>query len=279
MGVEVAGGHKPTAHEAFELNINDAQMLVSLARLLENQRRRRMRRELRERVGAALRIPRRHWEKLECLENDEVFVAFKPGHEEWRASLSSDRLAPLLRQAVVAATAAVETFVADRVMELYAEALKLDPPPPRLQALPLTVGDWMRIEDSYQRRGWGLRHAVELKVRQLASPNPRVINELFAMVGHKDVMRRVDGRRRVPEGTSIQELDAIRQRRNKIAHEGDRRGRGRAPIDVVTVEKQLEQVTSIVQALDAMTSAAANAGGSLSRAGPRPRTARASASG
>ncbi|HUJ80656.1 MAG TPA: hypothetical protein VLW83_02170 [Candidatus Acidoferrales bacterium] len=118
----MAAPPKMSARDAFDLNIQDAQMLVELASLLSNRRTRRMRRELRERIGDALSIPQRRRVDLECLENEKVFVTFMPGHADWRDRLDDVGLRPLLRQALVAGCAAVETFCADRIMERYSEA-------------------------------------------------------------------------------------------------------------------------------------------------------------
>lgn len=112
-------GNRPknSAREAFDLNIADAQILVELAKLLSNRRSRHMRVERRAKIGQALAIPKRRWDSLACIENDRVFVTFKPGHSDWCDRLDDAGLRPLLRQALVAACAAVETFRADRVME------------------------------------------------------------------------------------------------------------------------------------------------------------------
>lgn len=245
---------KMTAREAFNLNIQDAEMLVELAKLLSNQRVRSMRRELRQRLGEALSIPQRRRDDLECLENERVFVTFKPGHGEWRHRLDEVNLRPLLRQALVAACAAVETFCADRVMERYAATIKEDPLPGRLRDLPLTVGDYLDIQAKYQRPGWGLRASVERHVRMQASPAPGQIGKLFALVGEKDLFSRIDKRRGVAKGGSMSELGRIVDRRNVIAHTGDRSGRGRAPITVAEVEADLGLVADIVDALDKETS-------------------------
>src|SRR5262245_40785342 len=134
---------KSDARGAFDLNIADAMMLVELAKLLSNQRTRRMRIELRERIGQALSIPKRRWKEMQCLENDRVFVTFKPGYADFRERLHGENLRPLLRQALVAACAAIETFCADRVMELYSSAVKCNPQPPRLLGLTMTVEDYL----------------------------------------------------------------------------------------------------------------------------------------
>ncbi|MFF7990150.1 HEPN domain-containing protein [Kitasatospora xanthocidica] len=244
---------KMSARAAFDLNMQDAEMLVELAKLLSNQRTYRMRRELRERLGSALSFPQKHWADLECLENDRVFVTFKPGHAEWRERLEEPNLRPLLRQSLVAACAAIETFCADRVMELYPAAIKQDPPPSRLLELSLTVDDYLTIKKKYTKTGWGLRQVVELEVRQRASPAPAQIGTLFSLVGKSKLFPEIDKIRRVGKGTSTTELERIVERRNLIAHTGDRSGRGRAPISVAEVEADLAIIKAIIGALDQLT--------------------------
>ena len=230
-------------------------MLVELAKLLSNKRTRRMRVELRERIGQTLSVPKRRWKEMECLENDRVFVIFKPGHADFRERLDRENLRPLLRQALVAACAAIETFCADRVMELYSSAVRCNPQPSRLLGLTMTVEDYLFIDKKYQRRGWGLRQVVELEVRKRASPASSQIGELFGIVGERGLLNRVDARRKVARGSSARTLDRIVERRNLIAHTGDRKGRGRAAISVDEVEADLKTIVSIVSALDEETQA------------------------
>ncbi|MFF6888728.1 HEPN domain-containing protein [Streptomyces sp. NPDC012421] len=244
---------KMSARDAFNLNMQDAEMLVELAKLLSNQRVRRMRVELRQRLGSALSLPQKYWDDLECLENERVFVTFKPGHAEWRERLDEPNLRPLLRQALVAACAAIETFCADRVMELYPAAIKKDPPPSRLLELSLTVDDYLAIEKKYTKKGWGLRQVVELEVRQRASPAPAQIGQLFSLVDKKKLFTQIDKIRKVAKEASTQELDRIVERRNLIAHTGDRSGRGRATISVAEVEADLAIIVEIIDALDQLT--------------------------
>lgn len=249
---------KLSARDAFNLNIEDAETLVALAKLLENRRVRKMRKELRQRVGEALRLPQKQWDDLECLESDAVFAIFKPGHAHWRERLTEPALRPLLRQALVAACAAVETFCADRIMERYAVTMRLKERPPRLLNLTLTIEMHLAIQ-AHGKPGQGLRNAVEAHVRQLASPAPAQIGELFGLVGEKNLLKRVDGQRGVSKGpkdtktVTETELERIVERRNKIAHTGDRSGRGRATITVAEVEADLEILVSIVDALDTVT--------------------------
>jgi hypothetical protein len=241
------------ALEAFQLNMGDAAMLVELVSLLRNQRTNRMRRELRERLGSALSLPKKDWDSLECLENDDVFLTFKPGRQQWRSKLNDEALKPLLRQAIVVACAAVETYVADRVMELYPPAMKARPIPSRLLGLTMTVDDWLRIDQKYQRKGWGLRQIVELEVRQRSSPTPSVMGELFSMVNQRDLLKRVDLHRKLSKGSSAAQLETIRERRNRIAHQGDRQGRGRATITIREVQRYLLEVDEIVVGMAIVT--------------------------
>ncbi|MCM2417901.1 HEPN domain-containing protein [Streptomyces sp. RKAG293] len=244
---------KMTARAAFDLNMHDAEMLVELAKLLSNQRVRSMRREKRERLGAALTLPQKQWDDLECLENERVFVTFKPGHAEWRERLEEPNLRPLLRQSLVAACAAIETFCADRVMELYPAAIKQDPRPSRLLELSLTVEEYLTIQKRYTKTAWGLRQVVELEVRQRASPAPAQIGTLFSLVGKSKLFPGIDKIRKVGNGVSTVELDRIVERRNLIAHTGDRSGRGRASIAVADVEGDLAIIAAIIDALDQLT--------------------------
>lgn len=59
--------------------MQDAHHLVRLADGFTNQRVHRTRREFRERMGEALKIPVIRRGELDCLENDHVLVVFKPG--------------------------------------------------------------------------------------------------------------------------------------------------------------------------------------------------------
>ena len=53
----MTGTPKPTPIEAFDLNLADARWLIQTARVLQNQRFRRMRKELRGKVGDLMNLP------------------------------------------------------------------------------------------------------------------------------------------------------------------------------------------------------------------------------
>lgn len=251
----MAGKAKPSAREAFDYNIEDAETLVLLADALRNRRVRRMRLEKRERLGDALGVARRDRDHLDCIESQDLFAVFPPGSRLDRRAFGERSLRPLLRQALVAGCAALETFAADRVMELYRAALDAEERPRRLLELPMTVGDWLWIDETYERKRWGLREVVESEIRFRSSPAPGQIGQLFGVVGQKALWKRVDKRRKVKVGDSEAALDRINERRNRIAHAGDRVGRGRATISSEEVGADLSCIVDVVEAIQAVTGA------------------------
>lgn len=212
-----------------------------------------MRREKRETIGEALGVPKKGWDDLDCIESEDLFAVFSPDSRLNRDAFDEKALRPLLRQALVAGCAALETFVGDRVMELYRGALDSEDRPKRLLELQMTVGDWLWIDETYERKRWGLREVVEWEVRQIASPAPAQIGEAFGIVGEKKLWKRVDSHRKVSAGSSEKTLDDLYERRNRIAHSGDRVGRGRATISGDEVRGDLECLFEIVEAIDAVT--------------------------
>jgi hypothetical protein len=100
----VAGVAKPTARQAFDDNIADAERLVLLADALRNKRARRMRREKREGLGEALNIRKRDWDQLDCIESEDLFAVLPPQSRLDRRSFEEKALRPLLRQALVVVT-------------------------------------------------------------------------------------------------------------------------------------------------------------------------------
>ena len=114
--------------------------------------------------------------------------------------------------------------------------------------------DWLWIDETYERKRWGLREVVEGEVRQIASPAPAQIGEAFGIVGQKDLWKRVDSRRKVTAGSSESTLRVLYERRNRIAHSGDRVGRGRATISGDEVSGDLACLVEIVGAINIVTS-------------------------
>jgi len=109
----MTGKRQLTPMEVFEANIGDAERLIAFARSLENSRR-WTRATKRQAIGAALGIARKHQGSLGCVESPDVFVVLKPSSALKLEHFSERELRPLLRQAVVAISAAVESYVAEK---------------------------------------------------------------------------------------------------------------------------------------------------------------------
>ena len=244
----MTGRRKLSPREAFERNIGDAEALVSFAMAFPNKRARRMRRELRDKVGNALKVPARDREDLDCIESKDLFMVFMPSSALIRADFVD--LRPLLRQAIVAGCAALETYVADTAMQFVGPALRADPPPDRLRGLPLTVGDWVDINKSYERQAWGIRQILEERIHALSSTAPSQIGMVLSVIGLSSWEKRVDSARGRAKGTTQAELKKLTDRRNKIAHVGDREGRGRAALTTADVEEYLRVIREVVVALE-----------------------------
>lgn len=242
---------KPSPRETFDLNMADAYLLVELAEALDNFRARRMRRELREKVGMAIGVPAAQWTAMDCIESEEFFLVLKPG-SGWEREHLQDR-SPLLRQAVVAGAAAFETFLTDRVVGRVREIMRSkDEFPPRLASIAMTVGNWRSIE-SYSYRWRGITEVVlRSHVREQASTASNQVGQLMSTIGVEQWARRVDSVRGVTRGTTVRELDEVTDRRNRIAHEADRRGHGRATIDAEWVRESLDHLEAIVKAVDSI---------------------------
>lgn len=246
----MTGRPKPKPLQAFEANMADAHHLVRLAEGLTNRRTRAMRKERRERVGAALDIANRRRDQLDCLESDDFFLVFLPGAKLCRKDFEDHR--PLLRQALVAACAATETYVADKVMEKIGPMLTQAAATDRLRKVPMSLGDWLQIDEQYERRGWGRRQIVERYVREQSSTASYKVGAMLSLLGVQDWSKHVDRHRNVNKGDTVKFLDRVTERRNRIAHEGDRSGRGRAPLEIEEVKGDLAALESVVIAIEAL---------------------------
>jgi hypothetical protein len=192
------GRPKPKPLDAFADNMADARHVINLAEALTNTRVRRMRRELRERVGEALKVKVIDRDKLDCLKSDDLFVTFLRNGRLQRSDFSDSR--PLLRQALVAACAAAKTYLADKVMERVGLCTSFESASPRLKKVPMTVGNWLHIEDEYRRRRWGLRAVIEDHVRERASTAPSSLGEVLRLIGVENWSKKPDQERRRPKG-------------------------------------------------------------------------------
>ena len=163
---------------------------------------------------------------------------------------------PLLRSSLVAACAALETYVADRAIQFVGPLITKKTFPPHLGNIPLTVGDWADIEKRYPRTpGRGVRLLVDEHIRELSSTAPNKIGVVLSTIGVSNWSKLVDGARKARNGRTVKELDEITARRNRIVHNADHRGRGRAALTPEDVERHLENIGSIATGLESVLAA------------------------
>jgi hypothetical protein len=240
---------RPTPKDAFNDNIADAHRLVQLANILKNTRTKRMRSERRSKIGSALGFPKKRHDDIDGVESDDVFVVLKPGTMLTRDDFDSHP--SLLRQAVVAACAALETYVSDMAEDRVREILRNrdEDWPDRLGKIPMTLSDWKKVE-SYKYRWRGITEVVIAPyLREESSTSASKIGQLLSLCGVEKPLRKIDTERGAPRGTTETELNALAERRNRIAHSGDRAGHGRAGIEPEEVTAMLDQVKSVSDAL------------------------------
>ncbi len=209
-----------------------------------------MRAELREKIGDALNISDTKQMSLDCLESNDVFLVFKPASHLGRSDFVDSR--PLLRQAIVAACAAFETYLGDKAMaSVGALVHSTETMTARLKRVALTLEDFVEIQERYERTGWGVRQlVVEPYVRDAAIPLQTRSENCSSAIGVENWVKRVDGDRNVASGESVRFLHEVTSHRNKIAHEGDRAGRGRGQLEVGELRTILLGLESIVHALE-----------------------------
>lgn len=241
------------AIDAFHDNMADAHLLVALADGLTSTRSRRVRVEVRQRLAEALRVPMRDRERIDVVETDDMWVVLKPEASLRRQDFDDHKA--ILRQALVAACAATETYLADRVLERIDDYLDHEVASKELRRVPLAFGDWLDVDAVYSstKKTSGLKYRVLGPwVRQQMSTHPDKVGLALRLLGQTNAMKVLNGHRGV--GDTEEGLKRITERRNKIAHMGDRRGKAKAAISVAEVEHDLGFLTSVVQAFERATS-------------------------
>ena len=238
----------PNAYDVFQKNMNDAHVLLDYARALRNVRKNALRSEMRDRLGDALRVPKGNRDGLDGLQSDLVFMILLDKKKMSRSVFED--LGPLLRPAIVAACAALESFVADRVIERVGDALRVTDVPDRLREIPISVGDWSDIERNYSRRGWGVRKKIEDAIREMSSTSPSKLGQTLSVIGITRWAKKVDEIRKAKSGETVSQLEKLTQRRNRIAHSADRVGNSTAKITIQEVEEMVSQIKNIAVALD-----------------------------
>ncbi len=268
-GTATHGMRPPTISkplDVFEENLGDAEALLRFVDGFRNIRSRRMRSQIRESIGAVLRLSRKDRAALDRAESAHVYAVLLPGSPLNRSHFTDEGLRPLLRQSVVAISAAVETYVADRAVEFVGAVLKN--PTARLANVHLDLKTVIEIDAKYTRRGWGYREALVNHIRQEASPAPSKVGYVFALVGQPIKWATVDKRRGVPTGSSERDLLELYAKRNHIAHQADRKGRSRRVITVEEVHGYHANARAVVEAIDVVLASTAKDAG-RGTAGPQ----------
>ena len=181
-----------------------------------------------------------------------MFVVIKPAGSAQRSRFTEPELRPLLRQAVVATAAAVESYVADKACCYIGSVLKNGSTPRSLLEMPLTLEQVMWVEETYTKRGWGRRKLVTDHIAQQASSHSHKVGKVFALVGVKKFWPQVDHKRGVKPGISEKQLNELADRRNRIVHTADRLGGGRATLEVKAAQEHFDNARSIVDALESV---------------------------
>jgi hypothetical protein len=143
----MAGKRQLKPIEVFEANIADAERLLAFTSALENGRR-WTRVEKKTAIGTALGVPARDHGSLGCVESNDVFVVIEPTSGVRVEHFSEKELRPLLRQALVAISAAVESYVAVKACSYASAALRANPLPNRMKNVVLSLDAVIDIEAS-----------------------------------------------------------------------------------------------------------------------------------
>jgi hypothetical protein len=244
----VARPRKPTPIEVFETNAADAERLLSLVRALDNKRLRRMRRELREGFGSAMKLSKRDQDRLDCVESEDLFAIIKPDGGLGREDFTEPELRPLLRQAIVSVAAASESYVAEKVSSYIGDAL--DGAPDKLRDVRVSLGEVFDIEQTLKRRRFGWRRIVQERIERDAGSQPKKIDTVFGFVGKQVPWGKIDDRRHVRRGESRKQMERLAKRRNRIAHTGYRVASKRAAITLAEAEAHLKNAKAIVESLE-----------------------------
>lgn len=235
---------------AFEDNIQDAIILVNRAKFLSTIGMRKLQSARTELVCDFLKIPKRDRGDVLCLENDHLFFVIKKdvgfGLDEMK---NAD---PLYRQAIVAGCAALESYVADIMIQHLDFALGLKEPSSKLTGMPITLREWHEIDSKYVQGIRGVKKIIRENIKKSAGPSSASVGYIMSMMQLTGWSTKVDNERKLTNGvTTVAQLDMIANRRNVIAHSGDRGPRNtKAPIDAKTVDEYLQIIKSIVEALD-----------------------------
>jgi hypothetical protein len=259
-------------HEIFKANLEDAEALLLWATALRDTRKNHMRKELRQAFGKMRRLSRADTARLDCAESGDLFIVIKPDSVVDRKNFELSALAPLLRQAIVATSAAVEGYVFAKTRPYLGEALDeaveyiLRPRPGQkkpaqvkyLEGLTFNVMQALEIDEGRKRgkrQRWVFREHVREHLRVRSSTAPGVIGEAFSTVGKKLNWKTIDKGRGLKatssgKAQSYVDMGKLTKRRNAIAHQQDRRHVVQRSIRLSEVREHLENAREIVAEIE-----------------------------
>ena len=156
---------------------------------------------------------------------------------------------PFLRQSLVVACSAFETYVVDKAIERAAARIVAGELPHATSAaagVPTGPG-------AGREHRWG-GPAIDAYVQATRRVSAERIGHIFASVGVEEWTSRVDESRRVPEGTTARELGELTRSLNQIVRPSGGYGRRGEVPDLEGVARHLQSVASIVEALEPLLS-------------------------
>ncbi len=233
-------GEQPPPLDVFADGMADAEALLACALALEGVG--KGERDLRGWIGNVLRMPGPEGARPGA-ENGEVAVSSPVA--DVAGGKARD---PLLRQALLAGCLALETYVVTRALERVGISLMAGEPAryAHLEAREVAI--------ETKGRRWGMRPVLDAYIRETKRTAPERIGFILSCIGIRNWAGAVDEGRGVPPGTTVEELRELSRRRIRIAHAGDRNGRGRAAIEAGEVQRHLQGIRSIVEAIEELLS-------------------------
>lgn len=74
----------------------------------------------------------------------------------------------------------------------------------------------------------------------------------MSLIGVQNWSKQLDQLRGVPAGQTVEFLEQITSRRNRIAHSADRQGFGRAQLTIEEARDGLDSIVSVVGAMESL---------------------------
>jgi hypothetical protein len=206
----------------FEQNFRTAEILLSLYKLLLEDKSNNKAVDFETAVRKCLSIS--DAEETIVLLNDLTHALFRGERANVSASFFKDRsLSLLLRQAIVAACTAMETYMNDIIRENLTKVLlkRKRNAPKKLLEINITLDDYLSIQ-SFDPPEERLKQLILSKYERATLANINGINECFKLLGIEncwDGLEQVTGQNK---RDIMNQVESIVKRRNDIVHRGDR---------------------------------------------------------